>query len=341
MKTFYTRSVVVTIIALFLLSCGYTKTENDKYPEIPYFPKHTNPEIEIVSLGYKIGSIYRNTEDTFITLGGNYDRSSVLELDQNFNKTDSLNAYGLFEILEDGSFYVNSENEDEILKYSSMKATPSYIKTHPFDGRQYQEEEATKIYNEYRDKGFPDSLFHTRRYKVDSISFKIAATEFKEKVVKDIECVVYMRNHNFSPIFKYTDKELIGNYYPGDGTEDYGLGKDAPRQLLSNIAECKLMESVHVVNDSNFSLIDKAVTGNGSGGGNHFVPGSFYPKGLQYFELKIGDLTTSFKVYAPYLSSININVRHVPDINVYLVNIIKPDGRNSELTHTYIVNVKN
>lgn len=32
---------------LFLSSCGYTKTEDDRYPEMPIFPKTTNENILI------------------------------------------------------------------------------------------------------------------------------------------------------------------------------------------------------------------------------------------------------------------------------------------------------
>ena len=49
------------LILLFLInSCGYKKPEEDKFPDLPTFPKHTNQKIEIVNFPYVTGKIYYN-----------------------------------------------------------------------------------------------------------------------------------------------------------------------------------------------------------------------------------------------------------------------------------------
>lgn len=57
-----------------MTSCGYTSTEDDKHPDMPVFPEHTNPNIKIEALGMKIDSIYDIGNDklllqlTFMTM---------------------------------------------------------------------------------------------------------------------------------------------------------------------------------------------------------------------------------------------------------------------------------
>ncbi len=330
--------VILQLCSLMILSCSNIKTEEDKHPDMPFFPKHTNSEIEITSLGYHIDSLYKNSDNTFITYGSNNHSISVLEMDNNFNIRDSINTYGLFETLEDGSFYVNGKGRYKALKYNEITAKPIGIEEHPFDGSQYQENQATKIYNEYYDRGFPDSLFYTISDKVDSISFKIAAREFKKQVFEGLQCVVKTKYMN--PIYVYKDKEYVHSTYPDRGSSDFRFWEDAPKVLMSKVADCKSMKSVQTVTDKNFTLFEKAVTGSGSRGGNHFVPGSFYPKGLQYFNMEIEGVTTSFKVYAPYLSSVNISTRRIVNTNIFIIDIINGDNKHFQPKHSYIARLK-
>ncbi len=346
---------LVFLFSVFI-SCDYVVIENkneeegkgDKKPsDFPVFPEHSNPEIEIISMGYKIGDLYKNTDSTFLALGkisdNNTHKSYVFELDHNMVKLDSVSARGVFKILEDGSFFTNGY-DGEMFKYQTIKSTPINIILHPFNARKYRDETERAIYIESFDKnGFPDISIYKSEHRVDSLSFIRTTSEFKKQVLKNLKCISYIRSNLSPPILFFNDNKMyIGNDYLSTYPYDFGLGEEVPHKLLKKVDSCELnlMKSFQIDYNTNISLVDDYVTGYGSAGGNHFSPGTRYEKGLQYFNLEVNGVTTSFRVYAPRLSTLNIKSRNIPHTDICIIDVVRTTNEYPEELNSYIARIK-
>jgi len=330
------------LLFFICISCGYSKTEDDKYPDMPVFPKHSSSNISISSLGMKIYSLYdygnndmityieRTDEDDFI-------KSYVVTIDKDLNVKDSLSAGGSFAVLNNNQFIIESE-EGKLFRYSDFKSKPKHIKLHPFEGRLYQEEiKKDLLKDKYSLDKYPDSLSYKIIDKVDSISYYKAASEFKRQVVKGLECVVNVGSYSKVLIYK-DDMYLLNSlpYYPNH--QNYEI--KAPNRYIDEMEGCtKTPLQLGEPGDDYLSIEDTAVTGNGSSGGNHFVPGTFYPKGIQYYSLDINGEKTTFKKYSERLNSRKINSRYIPETDFYIIDIVN-DGSRYAGEYSYIARIK-
>jgi len=332
------RHLYLILLLFICISCGYTETEDDKYPEMPVFPEHSNVDMSIESLNRKIDALYVYDEHTFIaSIKYMYEESRtkmyVTKMDHTLKVLDSIEADGVFKILEDGSFYINNE-EGKILKYSSFDAKPLVIKEHPFNGKDYKEKVEKELEEgKYARGTYPDSLSYEIAKVVDSISYYKTLDEFKKQQLTDLQCVIDFDGGSTNVLI-YEDKEYLTS--PQPYSSDF---KESTTEMIYNFMNCKLKSASVFDKDGSLKITDQVVTSNGSSGGNHFVPGSFYPIGLQYYELEIGGVKTQFKIKADPIGKRQLFLRYIPDSDIYLIDTVDADQWYGA-EPTYIVNMQ-
>jgi len=340
MRFFY-FSIIYLSSCIILLSCGYTKAEDDKFPDMPVFPEHTNEGLEIASLGMRLETLYNYREDNVIAsarymiknIGG--EKMYVVRMNKDLKVLDSIRTYGIFKVIEDGSFFIN-DDRGRIYKYSSFRSKPLLVENHPFNFADYKKEVSQQLYNGKYAKGqYSDSLSRKIYEIVDSLSSRSAFDEFKNRQIKGLECLIDLYPESNS-ILIYDDIAYISNKYP------YSDDSEALNDLLHTSQQCPGSAAFLVENNNGLSLFDKAVRSNGSSGGNHFIPGLYYPQGLQYYSLRIGKNETFFKIFADRIYEQQISVRYLPISNVYLINVLeRRENWSYAEKPTYIIRTEN
>ena len=91
---------------MIFISCGYQKTEEDKHPEIPVFPEHTNNKISIKQFNINLIDIKYNEKNLF----ANNEKGDLIILDRKFNKIKELKLPNNC-ISKDGTIYFMQPNE--------------------------------------------------------------------------------------------------------------------------------------------------------------------------------------------------------------------------------------
>lgn len=340
MRIIYLLKKYVYLVLLFFIciSCGYTDTEDDKFPEMPVFPEHSNLQMSIVSLSKKIDNLYPYGEDTFIAsikyiTEGSRTKMYVTKMDHTLKVLDSIETEGVFKITKDGSFYIKN-NKGAILKYSSFGAKPLMIKEHPFNGEIYKESIVKELEEgEYARGTYPDSLSYEVGKVVDSISYHKTLEAFKKQQIEGLHCVIDFYPESKSVLI-YEDEEYL------DSPQPYSNGNAiSTTKMLYNFEACEMKSKSNTFENEGLTITDQVVRSNGSSGGNHFVPGSFYPIGLQYYELEIAGVKTTFKIKADPVGKKQLFVRHIPDSDIYLIDTVDADQWYGA-EPTYIVSVE-
>lgn len=239
-------------------------------------------------------------------------------MDYNLNIIDTIATNNFYVISKNGSFYVKDKN-DKIVKYTDIKSKPKQVKIHHFNGKLFQENMANELKNNgvYALKNYPDSLQYNIYEKIDSISYVNALDEFEKQVMTNLNCVI---NTSTAILLIYDDEEYILNEQPRTWRDNLGH-KKSTYEILYAYNKCKSKNKLIKNFSQNLKLMDKAVTGNGSSGGNHFVPGSFYPKGLQYFEFSTNGELTQFKRHAEHVLAQKIASRNIPGTDIFLLDV--------------------
>lgn len=336
------KSITSLIINTLLISCGYTKTEDDKFPNMPVFPLHSNPEITIKPIGMKLDTLYSSGEDIFSMAvfidNKGFTSKYIVEMNQELQITDSIPFNRDYFIAKDGHFYIN-DNNNNLLKYSSIECVPIKIPCHRFDGTQYKDSlsEELSTHGQYALKNAPDSLQYEMKQKIDSLSYHKAVDEFKNQVLSNLQ---YVKIFDTYYLLKYddTEKVLPIKQIPTILQQECIGNTKTCFDLLNDCRKYEWAKKYISDYKNNLPITDIAVTANGSGGGNHFIPGTFYPKGFQYYDLKIEGLTTQFKQFAEHVLSRKITSRRLPGTNSYLLDVVY-DGYDYKKHPTYIAKI--
>jgi len=319
-------TIIYIISALFLIGCGYTTTEDDKYPEIPVFPYHSNSNISLKPTGMLIDTIFNGSNGELLGVvevykkeANYYKRKVLASFTKDLKIKDSIPILGGdYAFGENGDFYIENEN-DEIVKYSSFKSKGSIIKKHPFNGVIYKKQ----LEKELESKGvlaiskYPDSLHYDIYRKIDTVSYQKSNEEFEKRVLKDLKYVIVTNN---SYILTYSKNQYILNKTPSLGYKDTSYSK------IANFKKSKLPSKYITDYKKDIIMIDKAVLANGSAGGNHFSFGYFYTIGYEYYELNIDGIKTKFKTYGKYVGRHHVTSRKLPSKNIYLIDTNSKEG---------------
>ena len=282
----YTLKTTSLIFIFIFISCGYQKTEEDKHPEIPVFPEHTNHKIAIKQFTTNLRDLKYNEKNVF----ANNEHGDLIILDRKFNKIKELKGPYNY-ISKDGTIYFIQPNEKpELIEVYKMSIENNFKKEkiqsviinsrEPFTIRdslnvvgksEINDKDNVKINTDI------DSLVHLIYQKEKNlISDKI-------KKLKPNLVSIFPLSYSVS-VLKFKDKEFA-LYTRYDHTIEF-------KEVLEKTRRNGL-EPIWNLEKSPKSF-DKVVLGN-SFSGNHYV-GGFTPYGYNYVELSLHNEITRFKV---------------------------------------------
>lgn len=334
---------ICTAISLVVMSCGYTKTEDDKFPDMVEFPEHANAQIVFESTGMKIDTLYHSNTKTILAKidvfsEANPTKKYLVEMDEKLNIIDSIRFNDEYFITKNGNIYLN--RDDSWFKYTRIKSKAIKIPSHPFNASLYKDsiENYLEKNGTYALGNFPDSLQYEMSRTIDSIAYHKAEDEFEKRILKNLKCV---KSFYSGYLLMYEQNEFIlenGNMARPLWNRNIANRKTA-NKLLREFKFCEWQNKFIDDYENNLMLKDKAVTSNGSSGGNHFVPGTFYPRGYQYYDFTIDGVTTQFKHFAEHVKRQKVTSRNLPNTNTYLLDVRKESYDDNEVS-TYIARLK-
>ncbi len=298
-----TKIITWFIIILIFASCGYHKPEEDKHPDLPLFPNHTNNKISIKQLPFVSSNIKYNEKNFFFYNGD----GSITILDRKFNKIKKISEPTRYkEISKDGTLYFMNYNE-----------TPELIETYKMSVQNnFKKEKIPNLIIKSRSGGIiRDSLlliFKGTSLEKDSIKFNkhidsltiIELNKQEEYISLKLEqlkenlIAVFPLQYSVS-ILKYENKE-ISLYTRYNHTSEF-------KEILEKTSFNGLKPIWNL--EKSPKSFDKVVLGN-SFSGNHFV-GSFTSYGYNYVELTLNNEITKFKVK---------NIRNDNGVNIVYEN---------------------
>ena len=336
------KIIIVSLVIVQLTSCGYTRTEDDKFPEMAAFPDHSNDKISIKSAGMRIDTIYTTSKNELMGYveildadGDSYSKKVIAKFDKNLNIMDSVSVSRNTFINKNGQFY-RYNREGELERFDNISATPVLIPEHPFNGVKFKEDLEKELAKNgpFATHKFPDSLSYEIAMKNDSISYHRAVDAFEKQVLPGLLCFKYTLGIT---ILTYANQEYRINNLPRALWDSAYGDRKTCNTMLSEYLECDRAKKYITHYRDHIKITDQAVTGNGSSGGNHFVFGSFYTKGFEYYELEIEGEVTTFKNYGNVVGSHRVTSRNLPGTNVYLIDV---KGDMYDHPVTYIATLK-
>ena len=277
----YTLRITFLIFVLIFNSCGYQKTEEDRHPEIPIFPKHTNNKISIKEFPFYLTNIKYNQKNVF----ANNENGDWIILDRKFNKIKQLNkpsGYVHSYISKDGTIYFLKPKEktelNEVYKFSIQ----DNFKKEKIENLILKSREGVII----RDSLNLVYKNQTNKH-IDSLTSDIYQKEEKlisEKIKKlNSNLISIFPLANEVSVLKYENKEFA-LYTRYDHTNEF---KDVLEK--TQLDELKPIWNL----EKSPKSFGKVTLGN-SFSGNHYV-GGYTPYGYNYVELSLNNETTKFK----------------------------------------------
>ncbi len=272
------------LVFLLITSCGYQSPEEDKHPDVPIFPKHTNSAVEINPFSMDVSSIHFNEKYYF-----GYNQDDFLILDPQFNVIKKISEKVFVEqVTAEGDvffFETSNDNVNRAFVFSAPKFAKKEVDIVHILPRNQDviKDSLLRIY-----QGKIDTSKVSENYFIDSL-----LTEVSKKNEKRMESYVYELKNQTDSFFVINDYWQI-LYIEGDIialTTSKKLGaifKESPKSK-----QCKKLSSIKEKEQSPPSF-DKVVLGNTSSG-NHLVV-SYHPYGYNYINLKVGSEETKFKV---------------------------------------------
>jgi len=284
-----TLRIAFLIFVFILNSCGYQKTEEDKYPEIPVFPEHTNNKISIKEFPFYLTNIKYNQKNVF----AHNAKGDWVIFDRKFNKIKQISqpdGYVHSYINKDGTIYFIIPNEKpELIEVYKLSTQDNFkkerIENLIINSREgftirdslnfVYKDEIEKIDNLKINKHIDSLLSVVYQNEKEIVSGKI-------KKLKPNLISIYPLTNEVS-VLKYKNKEFA-LYTRFDHTNNFN-------DLLKKTSLDGL-EPIWNLEKSPKSF-GKVVLGN-SFSGNHYV-GGYTPYGYNYVELSLKNETTKFK----------------------------------------------
>lgn len=113
-----------------LTSCGYSTTEDDKYPDMAEFPELDGIGIELEKYHIDFEEVYIIGDDL---LGISFKEKEIyaIRMDQSFHKLDSVKISEYYYVSPDGFVYFKKE-DDRIAKVHYLEKRYQDLEVHPF-----------------------------------------------------------------------------------------------------------------------------------------------------------------------------------------------------------------
>lgn len=313
----YFRLTFLTCLIVNLSSCGHEKIEDDKYPNLPYFPKTNDTKIKFQKINFNPTGFYR-LDDTYFKIANSESYPKDLHIfyykKDLITKTDSILLKEGFNFIDESGFLYNSVYETNIDKYDiNHEVTKINIKTgerkkieyHKYNyGKEYQN--IFDLNKEYEKQltHLPDSLIkHVRFNRIDSVESEIRK-KFKTNIIKGLQKTtkIGLNSRDNSYLLQYKNKEIIVKEVPymnNDTKDDEGL-----IGLLESYTQYNNLKPIILEKTTDLNIFDHAVRGNHLGGGKFNF--SLYQSGIQYYELNFKNEKALFKLQTKYLPNHNL-----------------------------------
>jgi hypothetical protein len=277
----HTLRITFLIFVFIFNSCGYQRAEEDKYPEIPVFPKHTNNKISIKEFPFYLTNIKYNQKNVF----ANNKNGDWLILDRKFNKIKQLSkpsGYTHSYINKDGTIYYIKPNEKPELNIVYKFSIQDNFKKKKIEKLILNSREGITI----RDSLNLVYKNQTNEH-INSLTFNIYQKE--EKLISER---IKKLKSNLISIFPLTNEVSVLKYE----NKEFALYTryDHTNEFKDVLEKTRLDELKPIWNlEKSPKSFGKVVLGN-SFSGNHYV-GGYTPYGYNYVELSLNNETTKFK----------------------------------------------
>lgn len=289
MKLLSRPSIRVKIL-FFLLpilhACGYQKTEEDKFPDLPLLSDASNDQFQVTPFGGEDVSI----EGTYHNLLYVTEWVTDGDTKKMFSAYDpSLTKVASFPISRSNIYFdhlgtIYLLKSDSIFKHSYPSFRRERIKPLPFNGEKIFDE----MYDSIQRMAVKDPYFSSNRFVSGELTKLITKFNSKKQkiqylLVGDV-VILFIGKETYWTTEEYLDKsgmERWGN----DAEEEYA---DEPEQSGKLI------------------VFDHAKLENKSSG-NHFAFG-YYQSGLEYFKLVLAKDTLQFKYPSKFLNERSVTV---------------------------------
>lgn len=311
------RTICFISLISCLLSCGHEKVEDDKYPEMPVFPKTSNTAIKIVKIYDNYNDIYKFDNQFFSFRAINWNQY-IFYYNNDLTIRDSIRLNKLNYVKENGFIYSKAYKEDKAFKLDIKTG-----KTYPIAFHKYN---AEKAYDKYfkaiseaavsEEKHLSDSLKRianiNRRRKVD----KRIAEEFKKAVTPGLKYVKPLADDYY--LLQYEDRDMIIDHVlVGYDETGVSIGPSAIlKEFEDNFKELEFytFETLPII-----KVFDTAVRGNRLGSSGKFDM-NIVQSGFEYTELKYNGVTARFKLNSKYLGTISsLKPFYTPDKKIIII----------------------
>lgn len=268
------------LLPLLILGCGYSATEKDKYPELPIFPELTSSKLKLDSLDYSVNNLKYDANYYYAVCDNDGYRFFCI-FDQHFKLIRKIeNSSADFNVRENGDVYLY--NSSEIYKYTFPWSEAKPVKI--LHGQAINDSIRLTIQKD--PSNYLEEIDSIKQKRIDSLKLKV----LDRRIDQDYLYCYLINNANI--LFIYKDKE----YYLIDS--DYYINFSKGKKINS------FVDKNMIKTELNLKAFDKANLSNSSSG-NH-VAFSFHPSGYNYYQLKIGESLTKFKIYNDDLNHINL-----------------------------------
>jgi len=275
------RRILYILAVLLFQSCGYRFTEDDKHPQLPIFPKHTNSAMHIEAFPFFSCTNLRSTDSLFFfqaSLDTTQSKQRILVMNNQLHELARIPIQGNYTIDSHGNIYMGDYDDNDtlgVLRYEFPDYHAKRIPRSPTNYYALQQTLGRQI----------DSIVQLDTSNQDNWRQYVNAQYInllKTKILPQLQCILHVGEHD-EVILRYPDQEVTISYF------EFEYEK-------VTFQECPLSDTIPEVHNQSLQLFDSARLENRSTG-NHFVFG-FYQSGYQYFHFQVGTQITSFKSYS-------------------------------------------
>lgn len=302
-------------ICICLLNCGRKKTEKDKYPDMPIFPKGTNNTLKVSELNDKYHDFY-HFDDIFFSFRNIRGIGKYLYFfNEDLIKKDSIKLYNDNYVLKNGIIYSLNFNEDKAIQLDIKTGKKYYMTFHNFNSEKLYE-----IYKKKLDKNvisknesISDSLKTINSInRVNTINQKIAE-EFNKKVISGLNHISFLNNGLY--ILEYKNEKVLFNSH-----KNSSLNETSSKTIFENFKSFEILQkekNYHFKHAPVITVFDKDILDNKLGAGrfNFFL----HQSGYLYCNLTYKNKETKFKVFSKYLNIDVLKAFYTPNNNAIII----------------------
>ena len=296
---------------IVVISCGYSETEEDKFPDMAVFPEIDSDDFSLKKSNIDFSYVF-DTDLGFMAISNDYRHDNqVIRLDKNFNKLDSVGLWRKFLVVPEGLIYKHSDSGG--VEVHDFKTNASIkLQLPPFFDKNFYLSMMDGLKNEYNFDFTTDGLPESYKDSLELITQKY----LKEEVISNIKSIYSLVDYH--DMISYKDRnDYSGNYKNLDDNkliiktyenEEYYLPRKLDGYLYFNenyydfyslLGEIPIYECTDLfykrVDSTVFKKTDRALIKNESYG-NHFTFG-FSPGYMHYYKVNWNGKEVTFKYY--------------------------------------------